>query len=35
MRREAVHKEIFPNKTDKNKYEDFYVYAVLAREFEG
>lgn len=35
MRREAEHKEIFPSKADKNKYEDFYVYAVLAREFEG
>lgn len=35
MRREAEHKEIFPNKADQNKYEDFYVYAVLAKEFEG
>ena len=34
MRCEAEHKEIFPNKADQNKYEDFYVYAMLSKEFE-
>ena len=33
MRREAVHKEIFPRKDDENIYEDFYVYALLKSEF--
>lgn len=34
MRREAEHKEIYPSKGDKNLYEDFYVYAILKKEFE-
>jgi len=33
MRREAEHKELFPRKGENEVYNDFYVYAVLKKEF--
>lgn len=33
MRREAVHKELFPRKENNDVYNDFYVYAILNKEF--
>lgn len=35
MRREAEHKELFPRKEDKNTFDDFYVYALLKKEFKS
>lgn len=34
MRKEAEHKELFPRKENENIFDDFYVYAVLKKEFE-
>ena len=34
MRREALHRELFPRKDDKSVFSDFYVYALLKSEFE-
>lgn len=33
MRREAEHKELFPKKDDPESYNDFYIYAILKKEF--
>ena len=33
MRKEAEHKEIYPRKENKDIYNDFYVYAILKKEF--
>ena len=33
MRKEAEHKELSPRKEDKSVYNDFYVYAILRKEF--
>lgn len=33
MRREAEHKELFPRKGENGVYNDFYVYAMLKKEF--
>ncbi len=33
MRKEAEHKEIYPSKNNENVYEDFYIYALLKKEF--
>ncbi len=33
MRKEAEHKEIYPRKEDNTIYNDFYVYAILRKEF--
>lgn len=33
MRREAEHIELFPSKEDKQLYNDFYIYAILKREY--
>lgn len=33
MRREAEHKELFPRKGENKVYNDFYVYAILKKEF--
>ena len=33
MRKEAEHKELYPRKEDKSVYNDFYVYAILRKEF--
>ncbi|WP_295072944.1 GNAT family N-acetyltransferase [Ruminococcus sp.] len=33
MRREAEHKELYPRKEDESVYNDFYVYAILKKEF--
>jgi RimJ/RimL family protein N-acetyltransferase len=33
MRREAEHKELFPRKENKEIFNDFYVYAILKKEF--
>lgn len=33
MRREAEHKEVFPRKENQNIFDDFYVYAVLKKEY--
>ena len=35
MRREAFHKELFPDKNDPAQYNDFYIYAILQKEFAG
>lgn len=35
MRREAFHKELFPDKNDPAQYNDFYIYAILRKEFAG
>ncbi len=34
MRKEAEHIEVFPRKENDNIYDDFYVYALLNKEFE-
>lgn len=34
MRKEAEYKELFPRKENENVFDDFYVYAVLKKEFE-
>ncbi|MBQ7990335.1 MAG: GNAT family N-acetyltransferase [Oscillospiraceae bacterium] len=33
MRKEAEHKELFPRKGENEVYNDFYVYAILKKEF--
>ena len=33
MRKEAEHKELFPRKGETDVYNDFYIYAILKREF--
>lgn len=33
MRREAEHKELFPRKGENEVYNDFYVYAILKKEY--
>ena len=33
MRREAEYKELYPRKEDKSIFNDFYVYAILKKEF--
>lgn len=33
MRKEAEHKELFPRKENKEIYNDFYIYAILKKEF--
>lgn len=33
MRKEAEHKELFPRKEENDVYNDFYVYAILKKEF--
>lgn len=35
MRKEAEHKEMFPTKENENIFDDFYVYAMLKKEFEA
>lgn len=35
MRREAEHKEVFPRKEDNTIYNDFFVYAILKKEYLG
>ncbi len=35
MRKEAEHKEMFPRKENENIFDDFYVYALLKKEFEA
>ena len=35
MRREAFHKELFPDKNNPAQYNDFYIYAILQKEFAG
>ena len=35
MRREAEHKELFPRKGESGTYNDFYVYAMLEKEFSA
>lgn len=35
MRKEAFHKELFPQKENNEIYNDFYMYAILKREFKG
>ena len=32
MRQEALHKEIFPSKEDPERHNDFYIFAMLAKE---
>lgn len=34
MRREALHRELFPRKDDRNTFSDFYIYAILSKELE-
>lgn len=34
MRREAEHKELFPRKENDGCYNDFYIYAILKKEYE-
>lgn len=34
MRKEAEHKELFPQKENNNIYNDFYIYAILKKEFK-
>ena len=34
MRLEAEHKELFPRKEDSSVYNDFYIYAILKREYK-
>lgn len=34
MRKEAEHKELFPRKENANIFDDFYVYALLQKEFQ-
>ena len=33
MRKEAEHKELFPRKGESDKYNDFFIYAILKKEF--
>lgn len=33
LRKEAEHKEMFPQKENDSVFDDFYVYAMLSREF--
>lgn len=33
MRKEAEHKELFPRKEDNETFNDFYIYAILKKEF--
>lgn len=35
MRKEAEYKELYPRKENNNIYNDFYVYAILKKEFLG
>ncbi|MBO4524767.1 MAG: GNAT family N-acetyltransferase [Ruminococcus sp.] len=35
MRREAEHKELFPRKENKDIFNDFYIYAILKKEFNS
>lgn len=35
MRKEAEHKELFPRKENENISDDFYVYAMLKKDFEA
>lgn len=35
MRKEAEHKELFPRKEKENIFDDFYVYAMLKKDFEA
>ncbi|MDO4944425.1 MAG: GNAT family protein [Ruminococcus sp.] len=35
MRKEAEHKEQFPRKENENVFDDFYVYALLKKEFKA
>lgn len=35
MRKEAEHKELFPRKENENIFDDFYVYAMLKKDFEA
>ncbi len=35
MRKEAEHKELFPQKENNEVYNDFYIYAILKKEFKG
>lgn len=35
MRKEAEHKELFPRKENENVFDDFYVYALLKKEFKA
>ena len=32
--KEAEHKELFPRKENNEIYNDFYIYAILKREFK-
>ena len=34
IRKEAEHKELFPRKENNEIYNDFYIYAILKREFK-
>ncbi|MBE6845711.1 MAG: GNAT family N-acetyltransferase [Ruminococcus sp.] len=34
MRKEAEHKELFPRKGENDVYNDFFVYAILKKEFK-
>lgn len=35
MRKEAEHRELFPRKENENVFDDFYVYALLKKEFKA
>lgn len=35
MRKEAEHRELFPRKENENIFDDFYVYALLKKEFKA
>lgn len=35
MRKEAEYKELLPQKENSEKYNDFYIYAILKKEFKG
>ena len=34
MRKEAEHKELFPRKGETEVYNDFFVYAILKKEYQ-
>lgn len=34
MRKEALHKELFPQKENDKFFNDFYIYAILKKEFK-
>jgi hypothetical protein len=34
MRREALHRELYPRKDDSSVFSDFYVYALLKSDLE-